>query len=133
MNPKKLLLLCAGFFFSVLGMIGAFMPVMPSIPFFIIASVCFSKSSVRFHNMLLNNKLIGPHIKNYHENNGISISAKLIMLAIQWIGLFFTGMFFVHNLLGRLLLLMIALAATGYVLSLKTVKGKAKIGQKNQL
>jgi len=66
----------AGFVFVVLGIIGAFMPIMPSIPFFIIASICFSKSSVKFHNLLLNNKWVGPHIKRYHENNGIRLKGK---------------------------------------------------------
>jgi len=122
MSVKKGLILSAGFLFVMLGVIGSVLPVMPSIPFFIIASVFFSKSSVRFHNMLLNNKLIGPHIKNYHEKKGISLRGKILLIAGQWISILFTCIFFIHNIFSRVFLVIIALAATFYIISLKTLK-----------
>lgn len=105
-----------------LGIIGFFLPVMPSIPFFIIASVCFSKSSKKFHDMLLENKWVGPRIKEYHQNNGIKIHEKVFLILLQWSGILFTSIFFVHNLLGRILMLCIAVGVTVYILSLKTMK-----------
>ncbi len=119
---KRIALMSVGFLFVVLGIIGFFMPVMPSIPFFIIASVCFSKSSPKFHNLLMENKWVGPQIKAYHENNGIKMHVKVFLIVLQWSGILFTSIFFVHNLLGRILMLCIAVGATAYVLSLKTMK-----------
>jgi hypothetical protein len=112
----------AGFFFVALGIIGVFLPVMPSIPFFIIASVCFSKSSEKFHNLLLNNKWVGPHIKRYHENNGVEVKTKILLIIFQWICLLGTSMLFIHNLYARILMVVIAIGATVYILSLKTAK-----------
>jgi hypothetical protein len=120
---KRTVLMGAGFLLVALGIIGVFTPVMPSIPFFIIASICFSKSSEKFHNMLLNNKWVGAHIKKYHENNGIELKTKVFFISLQWVGILFTSIFLVHNLFGRILMLIIAIGATIYVLSLKTIEG----------
>jgi uncharacterized protein len=119
---QKLLLTVVGFIFVALGIIGIFTPVMPSIPFFIIASICFSKSSQKFHRMLMDNKWVGPHIKNYHENNGVSLKVKILMLVAQWGGLGITSVLFVHNLIGRIIMVIIGVGATVYILSLKTAK-----------
>ena len=112
----------AGILFIVLGIIGAFLPVIPAIPFFIIASICFSKSSEKFHNLLLNNKLVGPHIKRYHENNGIRLKEKVILIIVQWAGILCTSILFIHNITGRVLMIAIASVTTVYILSLKTAK-----------
>lgn len=114
--------MCMGFLFVVLGAIGAFVPIMPSIPFFIIASVCFSKSSQKFHNMLLNNKLIGPHIRNYHENKGIELKTKILFIFVQWAGIVGTAFFLVHNIFGRILMVLIGIGFSMYIISLKTAK-----------
>jgi uncharacterized membrane protein YbaN (DUF454 family) len=119
---KRILLLCSGFLFVFLGLLGAVLPVMPSVPFFIIASVCFSKSSRKFHDMLMNNKLIGPHIKRYHENNGIELKTKILLILLHWVGILGSSILFVHGSWGRILMVAIGVAATLYLLSLKTIR-----------
>lgn len=121
-HVKRIILLSLGFLFVTLGIIGMFLPIMPTVPFFIIASVCFSKSSEKFHKLLLENKWVGAQIKDYHENNGIKSRTKWFLLICQWTGVIFTSIFFVHNLFGRILMFMIAVGATTYILSLKTAK-----------
>ena len=110
----------AGFLFVSLGIVGAILPVMPSIPFFILASICFSKSSEKFHNLLLNNRLVGPHIKRYHENNGVELKTKILLIVFQWVCILGTSILFVRNFLGRILMVAIAIGAKIYILSLKT-------------
>ncbi len=111
-----------GFLFVILGIIGAFLPVMPSIPFLVIASFCFSKSSTKFHDMLMNNPLVGPHIRSYNENNGISLITKAFLIVSQWAGILISSLLFVHGFFGRILMVVIGVAVTGYILSLKTAK-----------
>ena len=120
---KRIVLRSLGFLFVILGIMGIFLPIMPAIPFFIIASICFSKSSEKFHNLLLNNKWIGPHIKRYHENNGIKLKAKIIFIIFQWASILGTSILLVHDLFGRILMIAIATGTTVYILSLKTAKG----------
>ncbi len=110
----------AGFICVGLGIIGVSLPVVPGIPFFILAAICFSKSSPKFHDMLMNNKLIGPHIKNYHKYNGFTVKFKISFILLQWVGILLSSIFFVHNLTGRILMLMIGVAGTAYILSLRT-------------
>jgi uncharacterized membrane protein YbaN (DUF454 family) len=119
-HTKKIILMSAGFLFVSLGIVGAILPVMPSIPFFILASICFSKSSEKFHNLLLNNRLVGPHIKRYHENNGVELKTKILLIVFQWVCILGTSILFVRNFLGRILMVAIAIGATIYILSLKT-------------
>ena len=121
---KKTLLLCAGFFSIALGIMGIFLPFMPCLPFFILASICFSKSSLKFHNMLMNNRFVGPHIRSYHENNGITLKAKAVFIIGQWVFLALTMAFLIHHRPARILLVIIAIGTTIFILSLGTAKGK---------
>ncbi len=119
---KRTIIMGVGFLFVILGIIGAFLPVMPSIPFLVIASFCFSKSSTKFHDMLMNNPLVGPHIRSYNENNGISLITKAFLIVSQWAGILISSLLFVHGFFGRILMVVIGVAVTGYILSLKTAK-----------
>ena len=70
------LLIVLGWFFVVLGVIGIVLPVLPTTPFLIVALALFSKSSPRFHQMLLNNQRIGPVLKQWEENKTLSRKTK---------------------------------------------------------
>ncbi len=61
-----------------LGTLGIFLPLLPTVPFYLLAAYGFSKSSVKIHNWLLNHKIFGPDIKNWNENRVIHRRAKLM-------------------------------------------------------
>lgn len=119
---RRALLISIGFFLLILGIIGVFLPVMPTIPFFIIASLCFSGGSNRFHNMLLNNRWIGSHVKNFQEHKEMELRKKVFVIVFQWIALGVTTIFLVKIMLIRILMIIMALGVTIYILSLKTTK-----------
>ena len=73
---KRYLLLSLGWLSVILGAIGALLPVIPTTPFLILALACFSKSSPRFHRMLLNNKWVGPSLTEWEQNKTISRQIK---------------------------------------------------------
>jgi len=62
----------------LLGLIGAFLPLLPTVPFMILAAFCFSKSSERLHNWLISHKIFGPFIEDWNRNGAINKRAKLI-------------------------------------------------------
>lgn len=64
-----------------LGTLGIFLPILPTVPFYILAALAFSKSSERVHNWLLNHKIFGPDIRNWNENRIIHRRAKLMASA----------------------------------------------------
>ncbi len=57
-----------GCFFVLLGAIGVVLPLLPTTPFLIVALACFSKSSPRFHQMLLDNRWVGPPLRDWEAN-----------------------------------------------------------------
>jgi len=73
---KQKLMIILGWFFVVLGAIGAVLPLMPTTIFLIMALAIFSKSSPRFHKMLLDNRWFGPGLQQWEETKTISRQSK---------------------------------------------------------
>jgi uncharacterized membrane protein YbaN (DUF454 family) len=73
---KNGLLITIGWFFVVLAIIGTLLPILPTTPFLILALAIFSKSSPRFHKMLLDNKWFGPSLKQWENNKTLSRKTK---------------------------------------------------------
>ena len=71
-----------GFFFVTLGFIGAFVPVMPSTVFFIIAAWCFSRGSERWLQWLLALPTVGPLVRDYRDGKGMPARTKLIAVSM---------------------------------------------------
>ena len=73
-----------GFISMVVGLIGIPVPGLPTTPLMILAAACFAKSSQRFYDWIIQNKLFGHHVKNYREGKGIPRKSKPIILATMW-------------------------------------------------
>ena len=73
---KQKILILLGWFFVILGAIGAVLPLMPTTVFLIIALAIFSKSSPRFHKMLMNNQWFGTDLKRWEETRTMSRKSK---------------------------------------------------------
>lgn len=70
------LLIIFGWLCIFLAILGVILPVLPTTPFLIAALVFFSKSSPRFHQMLLNNKSFGPILRQWEEKKSMSRQTK---------------------------------------------------------
>lgn len=89
---KQLLYLTLGHFFLVAGIVGALLPIVPAIPFFILASACYIKGSKKLHERLRNNRWLGEAIRNWEDRGVISLRAKCFfvgMLLVSTISAFF--------------------------------------------
>lgn len=71
MTVKKILLAAAGWLCVILGVVGIFLPILPTTPFILLASWCFARSSDRFHQWLLDHPKLGPLIKMWQSGQGI--------------------------------------------------------------
>nr|WP_241664405.1 YbaN family protein [Ningiella ruwaisensis] len=60
----------------IIGVIGIFLPLLPTTPFILLAAFLFSKSSVRMHNWLITHKYLGPIIIDWEQHGAISLKAK---------------------------------------------------------
>jgi uncharacterized membrane protein YbaN (DUF454 family) len=76
-----------------LGAAGAFLPILPTTPFIILAAIAFSNSSERLHTWLVEHNVFGPLIENWRRYGAISRSAKvagvLSMVAVVVISIVF--------------------------------------------
>ena len=79
---KNGLIIALGWFFVVLAIIGVLLPILPTTPFLILALALFSKSSPRFHKMLLDNKWFGPSLKQWEQNKTLSRKTKYKAMAL---------------------------------------------------
>ena len=60
----------------VLAIIGLFLPVFPTVPFLLLAAICFARSSKRAHKWLIEHDNFGPAIRNWQEKGAISRRSK---------------------------------------------------------
>lgn len=121
-NIKSLLkipLLIIGSISTILGIIGALIPVLPTTPFLLLAAVCFFNSSARLYEWLTKNKYFGSYIKNFREGRGIPLRIKIYALSMLWISMGFSVIFAIDSLAARILLLIIAVVVTAYIISVK--------------
>jgi uncharacterized membrane protein YbaN (DUF454 family) len=84
MDIRKAILIFTGTVCVALGVLGMFLPLLPTTVFLLMAAYCYSRSSERFHTWLLDNRWCGSYIKNYQSGQGISIRQKVTTIAILW-------------------------------------------------
>ncbi|MGB0203525.1 MAG: YbaN family protein [Neptuniibacter sp.] len=77
--------LLAGFISLTLGIIGAFLPVLPTTCFVLLAAFCFSKSSTTMHNYLRNHPVVGNAIRKWEENGEIPLRIKVLASVVMLI------------------------------------------------
>ena len=65
-----------GWFFVVLGTIGAALPILPTVPFLILAAYCFERGSPKVHRWLINHPTFGPPLVNWRNHRVIRPRAK---------------------------------------------------------
>ena len=85
----KPLLFALGWFFFVLGVIGAFLPIVPTTPFLLLAALCFSKSSPRFHGWLLAMPVFGAGVEDWRLRRVIRPRAKFLCASMLTVSLVF--------------------------------------------
>ena len=86
---KKVITLLLGHLFLILGIVGAFLPVVPTTPFLLLAAYLYSKSSPQLHNWLINHKYLGPPLRDWHERGVIGIKSKIIATIMMVLAIVF--------------------------------------------
>lgn len=119
-------LICVGWLAVAAGVAGIILPLVPAIPFLLLAVVCFSRSSARFHHWLVEHKRLGPLVRDYVAYGGIPLKLKIAVIAMIWISFPVTAFLFVTIFWVRILLLATATGITAFLLYLPSTSPVAK-------
>jgi len=119
---SKKLLIIAGTLLVGVGILGIFVPVLPTTPFLLLAAACYARSSQRFYHWLLNNRWFGSYIRNYREGRGITLKIKVWTLALLWITIGCSAVFAVQWFPVKLILILIAIGVSIHILSIRTLR-----------
>ena len=115
----RVLLVASGTLCVALGVLGMFLPLMPTTVFLLLAAACYARSSNRFYQKLLNHRLLGAYIRNSREGRGMRRRDKTVTLVLLWVGIGASIVWSAHALWLRLLLLAIAAAVTVHVAKIR--------------
>jgi uncharacterized membrane protein YbaN (DUF454 family) len=118
-SVKKSGLIFFGILNVIIGAIGAFLPILPTTPFLLVAAYCFIRSSDRLYNWLINHKLLGGFIREYNLKNGMTIKAKAVSMACAFTAIVISS-FFLEKLSLKLLLYFLGLVMLVVMLKIKT-------------
>ena len=114
------LLICCGWVATVAGVVGIFLPIVPTVPFLLLAAVCFGKSSQRFHAWLIEHNHLGPLIRDYLHGGGIPLRAKRLAIGMVWVSFPASALLFMKVQWLSFLLIALAAAITLYLFRLPT-------------
>lgn len=124
MDIRKALLIFLGTVCVGLGVLGIFLPLMPTTVFLLLAAYCYSKSSDRFHTWLLGNRWLGKYITTYRSGQGITVRQKCTTILTLWASIGFSIWFIGGTFWITLLLAAIAVGVTIHILWLKTYRAE---------
>jgi len=110
----------AGWLSLALGLVGLFLPIVPTTPFLLLTAFCFARGSERFYIWLLTNKYFGSYIRAWRNNEGIPIQIKVYALLLLWYVLAMSAIFVVPLWQVRVLFFLVGAGVTIYIVRLPT-------------
>ena len=111
----RALLIACGTLSLALGILGIFLPLLPTTVFLLMAAACYARSSERFYQRLINDRWLGGYIRNHREGRGMRRRDKAITLVMLWVGIGATAIWTAHTFWLRALLFLIAVGVTVHV------------------
>lgn len=127
MDIRKAILIFAGTVCVGLGVLGMFLPLMPTTVFLLMAAYCYSRSSDRFHNWLLSNRWFGSYIKNYRAKKGITLRQKVTTLLTLWASIGISIWLLGGAFWSTLMLAAVAVGVTIHILWIKTHRPETEV------
>lgn len=106
----------------ILGVLGIFLPVLPTTPFLLLTATLYFKASDKMYNWLLNQKYLGEYIKHFREHRAIPLKAKIVAIGMLWLSLLYCAIFIAPYIWLSILFIVLAIAVTIHILSYKTLR-----------
>ena len=122
-NAMKSFLVFVGFVSFLLGVIGIFVPMLPTTPFLLLSAAVWVKASPKLYDWLLNHKVFGEYIRNYREHRAVPLRVKISSVLLVWLTIGYCIFWVVNEWWwAQLLMALLATAISWHILSFKTLK-----------
>lgn len=127
MNIKKAFFVVLGCFSLGLGAVGAVLPILPTVPFLMLATFCFAKSSEKLHNWFVSTKLYKNNLESFVQGKGMTMKTKIRIMVTVTI-LMSIGFIMMHAVpVGRIILGFVWIFHVLYfIFGIKTLKVKTE-------
>jgi uncharacterized membrane protein YbaN (DUF454 family) len=100
----KILLIVGGTLSLAIGIVGAFLPVLPTTPFILLAAICYVRSSQQLYDKLMKSRFANQHVHNVLAGKGIPLSVKIVSLVFSAVMIGYVSMFITESVVVRTLL-----------------------------
>ena len=123
MNIKKAFFIVLGCLSLGLGAVGAVLPILPTVPFLMLAAFCFAKSSEKLHNWFISTKMYKKNLESFVQGKGMTMKTKIRIMVTVTI-LMSIGFIMMHAVpVGRIILGFVWLFHVLYfIFGIKTLK-----------
>lgn len=105
-----------------LGILGAFLPVLPTTPLLLLSAALFLRGNRRLYDWLMNHPKLGPYITNFMKHKAIPLRIKVVAVTTLWLTLLYCAVFVAEHWAFRAFFIVLAIAITIHILSYKTLK-----------
>ena len=117
----RIIFLFLGILSLVLGIVGVFLPVLPTTPFLLLSATLFLRSSQKLYDWLLSHPYLGEYIRNFKEHKAIPLRVKVVSVSLVWITLLYCALFVALEWWMSAMFIAIALGVSIHILHYKTL------------
>ncbi len=108
----KITLIILGLFSLSFGVIGIFVPGLPTTPFILLSAGLFARSSEKIYFWLINHKILGKYIKNFRSNKKTPLKTQIGSLIIMWLMIGISTLFLIDNPVTKIIVLIVGIIGT---------------------
>ena len=121
----RIFLIIVGSVSLVLGILGTFLPMLPTTPFLLLSAAAWVKASPSLYEWLINHRVFGKYIRNFREYRAIPLRVKIISVSLVWLTIGYCIFAVVDEWWwAQVLMALLATAISWHILSFKTLKKK---------
>jgi uncharacterized membrane protein YbaN (DUF454 family) len=118
----RLLLTALGLLSLGLGILGIFLPVLPTTPLLLLSAALFLRGNRKLYDWLMNHPRFGKYIQNFTIHKAIPLHVKILAVSMIWITLVNCAIFVAQHWALRVFFILLAIAITIHILSYRTLK-----------
>ena len=121
----RIFLIIVGSVSLVLGVLGMFLPMLPTTPFLLLSAAAWVKASPSLYEWLITHRVLGEYIRNFREHRAIPLRVKIISVSLVWLTIGYCIFAVVDKWWwAQVLMALLATAISWHILSFATLKKK---------